>query len=135
MKKKSIKSARKTEKTKKIDKRLYKLLNQSFYSLKVFTLSTMAALAIVLFLYLFQLLDIHEEKMQQRSEQIIAYQYWSQIVSKHPNYPDAYYNLALYSLRLNLIEKAYRYINHALQLDPNFKEAENLKKEIEESFL
>lgn len=57
--------------------------------------------------------------------------YWEAITTKYPSYPDGYYKAAVSAVRLRDNTRALRYLNEALTLDPFFKEARELKKQIE----
>ena len=49
--------------------------------------------------------------------------YWEEIIGKHPNVPDSYYNAAIYAVSLKQKSKAIDYVGKALRLDSDFKEA------------
>lgn len=56
--------------------------------------------------------------------------YWESVITKYPNLPDAYYKAAVYALGLNKKEKALEFLQKAIFLDPEFKEAKLLEKAI-----
>ena len=58
--------------------------------------------------------------------------YWEYIIRKYPNFPDAYYKAALYSIQMDKEKTANEYLDRAISLDPAFKEALELKKKISE---
>ena len=59
------------------------------------------------------------------------YTYWNGVATQYPLIPDILYNAALSSLNDGRYNEALNYINKALQIDPQFKKARELKKEIE----
>lgn len=63
---------------------------------------------------------------------ISSLSYWEEIVEKHPNFPDGYYNAALYAAMLGEREKATELLERALVLDPTFNDAKKLEEEINE---
>lgn len=65
---------------------------------------------------------IKEEKRYVQSK----FEYWQGVVRKHPDYPDAFYEVSLYSLKLGDKETAKLYLERALTLDPHFKIAKDL---------
>lgn len=72
----------------------------------------------------------HQNLKQARMQEISRFHYWEKIVVAHVNYTDAYYQAALAATRLNEKVKAVKYLDHALILDPNFKDAEKLRQEL-----
>lgn len=63
-----------------------------------------------------------------KEEQQLAY--WEQTVQQQPNYPRAYYEVAVHAARLHDFVKAAENIQKSLLLDPNFKQAEVFAQEI-----
>jgi tetratricopeptide (TPR) repeat protein len=59
------------------------------------------------------------------------YEYWVSVIKKHPQFPVAYYEAAIYSIHLGKENEARVLLQQALILDPNFKQAEILAQEIE----
>lgn len=58
------------------------------------------------------------------------FQYWSSVAAQYPTIPDVLYNASLSALNDNKKKEAIEYIDRALQLDPLFKKATELKNEI-----
>ncbi len=58
------------------------------------------------------------------------YTYWKDVVRVHPNLTDAYYNAAIYSVQLGDNRTAITYLDKALELDPDFTKAKELKVRI-----
>jgi tetratricopeptide (TPR) repeat protein len=55
---------------------------------------------------------------------------WESIVSKFKGYKDGYLQLAVLEYRLGEHEKAKKYVNQALYLDSNYKEALEFQKRL-----
>ena len=58
------------------------------------------------------------------------FQYWSSVAAQYPTIPDVLYNASLSALNDNKKKEAVEYIDKALQIDPLFKKATELKNEI-----
>lgn len=56
--------------------------------------------------------------------------YWSRVVTQYPNIPDILYDAALSAYNIGKIGEATNYLNRAIELDPLFKKAQDLKREI-----
>lgn len=61
---------------------------------------------------------------------VAEFDYWEDVVKRHPNFPDAYYNAALYAGMLNQKERSAALLDRALTLDPDFKEAMELEQQL-----
>lgn len=98
---------------------------------KYHLLLSMVLLNIILAVALFMTYD-HVLQLEQQQEEVkLRLQYWEDVVGKHPNYPDAYYNAAVYSLRIEDRDRAAQYLEKALEYDPYFVKALELKRDIE----
>ncbi|MBP7832231.1 MAG: tetratricopeptide repeat protein [Candidatus Levybacteria bacterium] len=64
----------------------------------------------------------------ERSKQVILLETWENAIERHPTYPQAYYNAALYAARLGDSQKAVTYVEKALSLNENYEPAKQLKK-------
>lgn len=106
-------------KVKKIKKSLFLLLG--IYLILISSFS---------FWYASALYSTNKSMKQQKLKEQRNLLYWEQVIAKHPNYPDAFYNAAYYAARLSQKEKAIEYVQKALYFDPNFRLAEDLKGEI-----
>lgn len=87
---------------------------------------------VVLGAYLLELQTEYKRVVVERKKELANLAYWEEIVKKHPNFPDAYYNAAVHSARLNDRQQAYFYLEKALELDPTFQKAQEFKKKLEE---
>ncbi|OIP57234.1 MAG: hypothetical protein COX79_02675 [Candidatus Levybacteria bacterium CG_4_10_14_0_2_um_filter_36_16] len=74
--------------------------------------------------------NIYQSVKSQRAYVVQKEKYWEGVITQHPNFPDAYYQAASYVLKLSDSKKAEKFLNKALMLDPNFKEAIELKKSL-----
>ena len=70
--------------------------------------------------------SVYEEKRKAYDSLL----YWEAVLKKNPNFPDAYYNAAIYSVKLSENKKAGEYLDRAIELDPTFKNAVGLRKKI-----
>lgn len=61
------------------------------------------------------------------------YHYWSSVAMQFPNIPDILYNTALSALNSGNKSEALDFVNKALQVDPLFRKAQELRIEILES--
>ena len=60
------------------------------------------------------------------------FEYWSSVAKQYPSIPDVLYNASLSALNDNKKKEATEYIDKALQIDPLFRKAQELKSEIHE---
>lgn len=70
------------------------------------------------------------QEIRRREEKKL--EWYEGILRKYKDFPDAYYNAALHAAKLGKKEKARGYIKKALEYDPGFTKAEELKQAIEE---
>lgn len=68
---------------------------------------------------------------EKREELQKQQQYWEKVVVEHEGYRDAYFQLALLSYQLGERNKAQRYMDQVLELDPNFEPGKALARELE----
>jgi hypothetical protein len=98
-------------------------------------LGGLALLALIFFTFSLSvvLIKVHSEYKKEASYNLETknkYEYWKSIMHKHPEFPIAYYETAIYALRLDRKEEARVLLHHALLLDPDFAQAEKLKNQI-----
>lgn len=74
-------------------------------------------------------LKVFEEVKKERSEANKKFIYWKEIARNYSNFPIAYYNAAIFSLKLKNKSEAMRLLNKAIYLNPNFEEAIKLRDE------
>ncbi|MBI2025840.1 MAG: tetratricopeptide repeat protein [Candidatus Levybacteria bacterium] len=66
----------------------------------------------------------------QRQSIVSKINFWSSIAQKYPGYPDAYLNMASLYFELNDLQRARKYIDQALLLNPDYDKAIELEKKI-----
>lgn len=71
-----------------------------------------------------------QEMTEKRSSIKNNLSYWEEIIGKHPNVPDSYYNAAIYAATLSEKQKALEFLDKALYLDPDFEEAKRLERSL-----
>lgn len=79
----------------------------------------------VLFLY-----RENEKLIISRVEAQNKYMYWVKMTEKHSNYAKTFYMAAVYSMTLGNKNEAIKYLNRAINVDPDFIEAREFKNEI-----
>lgn len=80
----------------------------------------------VIFMY-FNYLSISEAR--QKSQDSLSY--WEEVLTRHPNSPDAYYNAGKYALELGDRAGAATFLERAITLDPSFEKAKILAQQID----
>ncbi|RJQ28096.1 hypothetical protein C4577_00075 [Candidatus Parcubacteria bacterium] len=80
--------------------------------------------------FLFYFIENYKSVIIQREHVRDKFEYWQNVVDKHSNYVDAYYQVSYFALKLGQKGKALEYVDRALVLDPGFGEAEELRKVI-----
>ena len=99
-----------------------------------------AFLVSLLFILIFSfdlLNNIRKEKQitEVRKELEKEAKVWQEIANKYQGYKDAYFQLGLIQYKLGNFDRAKYYLDKALFIDPNFKEARKLQKIIVEERL
>lgn len=87
----------------------------------------MAGILLQILANLFTRYEIAKKDLERKGNE---YQYWKSIALQFPNIPDILYDAALSSYNANMRLEALDYVKRALEIDPLFKEAINLRKEI-----
>jgi tetratricopeptide (TPR) repeat protein len=96
-----------------------------------FSLFYVILVSVVLIYASFTIFSMYKYNTEQKRRAETQLSYWETIINEHPNYPDAYYKAAIYAYQLGQKEKALVYTISALQYDPDFTEAQELKKKLE----
>lgn len=65
------------------------------------------------------------------AENAKQFQYWSGVALQYPNIPDILYNASVSALNVGKTPEAMRFLNKALQIDPLFNDALELRKSVE----
>lgn len=73
----------------------------------------------------------YTEAQQERRMAQDNLSYWQDVVKKHPNFTDGYYNAGLYAAELKDYKTSVEFLDRAIALDPQFKKAIDLEKRIE----
>lgn len=60
------------------------------------------------------------------------FRYWSGVALQFPNIPDILYNASVSALNVGKISEAIQYLDKALQIDPLFKDARELRRSVSE---
>lgn len=97
---------------------------------KQYLLLTLVICSVFLLLILARMQSLNLEAIKARVEAEKQALYWEDIIKKHSDYPDAYYQAAWYSYTLGKKQKAYEFVNQAIALDPGFKKAIELKEKL-----
>lgn len=66
--------------------------------------------------------------VQEKNKVIREIAFWENEVKVRPDYRDAYFSLALLSFRLKDVDASRKYLNKALEIDPNFEKGRELEK-------
>jgi tetratricopeptide (TPR) repeat protein len=74
-----------------------------------------------------------EQVTQDREQVMHEIVYWKQIADTYSGYRDIYYRIATLQYKLGNKEESKKYLKKALELDPNFEEANVLGAKIEAS--
>ncbi|MCL4386782.1 tetratricopeptide repeat protein [Patescibacteria group bacterium] len=83
---------------------------------------------IFLSLNLYKNIQIKNNVEAERQKLTSDVQFWESIVHKYKGYRDAYFKLAVLEYQLKDFDKSKEYLNQAIKLDPNFKDANELKE-------
>lgn len=84
--------------------------------------------ALVVGFDLYQNLSLERKLVRQGSEIQRKLIFWENEAKKHPNYRDAYFNLALINFQLKNFDSSKNYLKKALDIDPNFEKGRRLEE-------
>ena len=79
-------------------------------------------------LQLYQALQKQQELRQLRNNVTYKISFWQQVAKLHPDYRDAYFEIALLQYWVGKKEQALENVKKALMIDPNFMEGRALEK-------
>ncbi|OGH39332.1 MAG: hypothetical protein A2905_05585 [Candidatus Levybacteria bacterium RIFCSPLOWO2_01_FULL_36_10] len=109
-------------------------LEKPFSSLKKPLKISILVISFFLFIFLtlssYSLLRIYSDVREKREERENHAFAWENILKRHPEYPDGYYVLAWDLYTLGDKRSAVFLLDKALLLDPNFKQAKELRDEL-----
>lgn len=89
-------------------------------------------LTVLLFTILHDVYTEYNYEKEQYGELEQKFSYWNSVIIKHPQFPTAYYEAAVYAHSLGEREQALKLLQQALIIDPNFSQAESLMQTIGE---
>ena len=99
--------------------------------LAIFIITFLLSLSATLGYLLVQTMKEYQAEQAQKAKVETKFSYWQYVVEHNPKFPPGYYQAAIYALRLGKKEKAIQWLDKAIELDPNFNEAERLLEKIE----
>ncbi len=105
-----------------------KLLRLYGGALKVFVVFTFIAAVVIVGLDFKNNLRTKKEIDSQREALTHNLNFWEDFMSKHRNYPDAYFHASILEYKLGDISKAKINIEKGLSLDPNSENGKKLEK-------
>lgn len=109
-------------------RRITELFPKAFwerYALIYFSLFLLLLIPVTVLTYL-----KYTQVFGQRERILEKLTYWEEVVRKYPNYPDGYYNAAIFAYVLKDKEKARVYVEKAIKLDSGFKQAKQLSRQL-----
>lgn len=95
-----------------------------------YLLTALLLLFLLLSWQLYDLINTYTQTKNERAYAINRLTYWNKVIENHANFPDAYYQAAAYSYSLGDTKRAGELLDKALFLDPEFKDAMELKKRL-----
>jgi tetratricopeptide (TPR) repeat protein len=105
---------------------------QRFKSLlAVFLIVILVTLTALLTIVCIEAWGVYQQNHQTKIKAQNKLRYWESMVAKYPQFPTAYYEVAVYAYQLEQPQKAQEFLKKAIELDPDFLEAEKLVKDIE----
>lgn len=121
---------------KRYSRKITEILPQSRKGLKkIFLLKSLEMFSLMLLLCLFavfsyvvvNLYQKNENSVNKRVEAKNKLVYWKEMTKKYPNYAKTYYMAAVYSMDFGEKPQAIKYLNKAIEVDPDFVEAKKFK--------
>ncbi len=89
-----------------------------------------AAIFIVLTVLALHLFNQYSKTQVFRTRELKALATWEHLILKFPNYPEVYYNSALYEARVGDKEKALLNLAASLKINPNYEPSIALQKQL-----
>lgn len=89
------------------------------------------AQSVILILAISQIYAVAMSNISKEVSKKVAYRQWISIAKEYPHSPDILYNAAVASVKLGQKKEALNYLEKALEIDPSFQDAINLKRKIE----
>jgi|SRR3989344_6639475 len=96
----------------------------------VFFVGLVAILAAILILSFDSYSNFNKQNnlIDKKSKILTELAFWRNEAKIHPNYRDAYFNLAVLNFQLKNFEESQKNLNKAFELDPNFEKGRELEK-------
>lgn len=108
--------------------------DQQLFYVKIFSVSFVSTFLIVAIMLkgvtLFTNIGELQAAEQQRTTLKEQQHYWEKIVKEHPDYRDAYFQLAVTSYQLGEKKVAKEYLDKTLMLDPHFEQGKELERQL-----
>jgi tetratricopeptide (TPR) repeat protein len=118
------------EKSLALVKRGWKYLSSLTKHYVQFVLTLLILLSLALLWQLYVLSSGYYQAKVEREYATKRLEYWINIIEDHPNFPDAHFQAAAYSYALGDNKKAREFLDRALYLDPEFKNAMELRNKL-----
>lgn len=97
-------------------------------ALLFFILVICAGILLQILVYLNQKVVLAKKEYEYNIKQ---FRYWNEVVLQFPNIPDILFNASVSALNVGKKSEALQYLDRAIQIDPLFREARELRKLIE----
>ncbi len=97
----------------------------SIYALCFSTLLLLFLLSCTVYLFL-----LYKNVQAERIETLQRLIFWEKNFTKYKDYPEVYYNAAVYAKWVGDTEKAREYAQKSLQLNPNFEPSSKLLRKL-----
>lgn len=99
-------------------------------SLEMFSFLILIVIFVALSYTVVVLYQRNEDLVQKRVEAKEKLLYWKEMTKKYPNYAKTYYMAAVYSMDFGEKSQAVKYLDKAIEVDPDFVEAKKFKTAI-----
>jgi len=114
---------------------IYRFITDLFGKLrarwKIITVGLLSLIFIILIalvsLDLYKNVQIKNNVEAERQKLVSDVQFWESIVKKYKGYRDAYFKLAVLEYQLKDFDKSEEHLSQVIKLDPNFKDANELR--------
>lgn len=131
-KKHQSKKEKKASKFPSISRFIPEKINEGYIFLAIFLFIFVCTVIIGLDLY--QNLSLEKKLAFRNNELQRRLDFWKKEVKIHPNYRDAYFNLALISYQLKDFDSSIYNLQKALEIDPNFEKGRQFQEILSGSF-
>lgn len=111
-------------------KRGWKYLSSLTKQYVQFVLTLLIILSLALLWQLYVLSSGYYQAKVEREYATKRLAYWNDVIENYSNFTDAYFQAAVYSYALGDNKKAREFLDRALYLDPEFKDAMELRRKL-----